>query len=361
MESQIRVCFLFRSKSGRAVGGAEKSMLRLIKETHPKLLDCHVILESMVNQELYDLFYNSGIKVHLSNNIFNLYKILRTLHPEILYLFTRMHFGVIWAITARLADVPIIISPERGWGGGVANRISHVIGKYFVNGFIANSKSAAKYLEKAGIPNNKIFVIYNGIDEIKIEDNSLVSNSIGLPSIVCVANILPLKGQEVLLQAIQILRTDFPEIQAVLIGKDYTRGRFFRKMEQMNLQNTYSWLGFVNNVQGYIQQADIFVLPSMWGEGMPTALLEAMLAGKPIVASATGGIPELIVDNETGLLASPGDAKMLAVQIRKLLNNPELCNTLGQSARQHALVNHSISKMAEGHIEAFSTLLAQID
>jgi hypothetical protein len=156
---------MFRSKAGRAVGGAERSMLRLIRATHPDRLDCHVVLDSMANQALYDLFNNAGIPIHIARGPFQLYNCLKQVQPDIAYLFARIHVGAGWATVARLARVSVILGAERGWGGGLTDRISQQMGKFFMDGYITNSRSASIYLRKAGISNDRIFVVYNGIAE----------------------------------------------------------------------------------------------------------------------------------------------------------------------------------------------------
>jgi len=334
-------------------------MLRLIQASHPNTLGCHVVLDSMANQALYNLFNSAGIPIHIAKGPFQLYRMFRQVQPDIAYLFARIHVSAIWATIARLARIPVIVGPERGWGGGLTDWISQRLGKFFLDGYIANSHSAAKYLEKAGISTERIFVVYNGIDESEKLDGAPISEQrLGSPSIVCVANILPLKGQNTLLQAIHRLRRDFPQIQAVLIGRDYTGGKFFYEIEQLGLADTYTWTGFVPNVYKYLSQADVFVLPSIWGEGMPTVLLEAMLAGKPVIASNTGGIAELIMDGKTGLLVPPGDANALADKIKALLEAPSWGRQLSQTAYKHVRSYHSVSSMVEGHIKAFENFSA---
>lgn len=333
-------------------------MLRLISATYPETLDCHVVLDSMSNRALLDLFGNAGIPTHIASGPVRLLQCFNRLQPDVAYLFARIHVASVWAAVARLAGVPAIVGAERGWGREPVDWISHRLGSWFFDGYIANSRSAAKYLDKAGMPSDRVFVVYNGIDEQDGSSEDLVSEvSFGSPSILCVANILPLKGQSILLQAVRKLRPDFPGIRAVLVGKDYTDGRFMEEIASLGLAELVTWVGFDPHVHPYLQRADLFVLPSLWGEGMPTSLLEAMLAAKPVVASNTGGIVELIEDNRTGLLVTPGDADALAAQIRRVLDAPMWGRELGRAARLHVLTNFSLKGMVKGHIDAFQCLL----
>jgi glycosyltransferase involved in cell wall biosynthesis len=128
-------------------------------------------------------------------------------------------------------------------------------------------------------------------------------------------------------------------------------------MKALSLENTYTWVGYQKEVNRYLARADVFVLPSIWGEGMPTAVLEAMLMSKPVVATDNGGVNELIRDGFTGLCIPPGNAQALAEAIGKILESPEYARQLGISAREYVLRRHSLEKMVCDHLDVFSRLL----
>src|SRR5439155_26579608 len=106
----------------------------------------------------------------------------------------------------------------------------------------------------------------------------------------------------------------------------------------------FAFLGHRDDVAERLADADIFVLPSR-SEALPNAVIEAMAAGLPIVASAVGGILELIDDGRTGLLAATGDARALADQIGRLMNDPALAARLGAAAREDARARYSFERM----------------
>jgi glycosyltransferase involved in cell wall biosynthesis len=202
-----------------------------------------------------------------------------------------------------------------------------------------------------------VFVVPNGIEAAGAVAPA-VDRDAG-PSVLCVGNITPNKGQRVLLEAVRLLRLQYPGIQATLVGRDFTKGHFFRDAEKQGLAETYSAVGFVEDVRSLLAQATLAVLPTLHREGMPTSLLEAMGAGIPVVASRVGGVAEIVEDGTTGLLVTPGDPQVLAEAIRRLLEDDALRARLAANARRYVLERHGLSAMVEGHREVFEIALAR--
>jgi glycosyltransferase involved in cell wall biosynthesis len=115
-------------------------------------------------------------------------------------------------------------------------------------------------------------------------------------------------------------------------------------------------LGERDDVAEQLARADVFVLSSR-SEGLPMAILEAMAAGLPVVATAVGGIPELVADGETGLLVPPGDADALAEALRRLVADPELRRRLGDAARTRVEERFSLAATRRAHVELYDRLL----
>jgi len=353
----IRVCFVFRSIG---IGGAERSMLRLMQQVHPDTLECHVVFYQTENRHFAELLTRANIPVHQIGfgGLTHLYRTFRHLQPDVVYLFSRVFSGP-WGVIAKLARVPVVIGAIRGSVDTLLDRVSQRLSRRFLDAYIANSQAAAWQVKKNGIPEQRVFVVYNGIEIVEAPIPDIPPDLIqGSPLIVCVANVQPRKGLGVLLDATVRLREYFPHIRAVLVGRDYTSGRFFEDMEAAGLADTYQWTGYVRDVRGFLARADIFVLPS-FSEGMPTSILEAMLAEKPVVASNVDGIPELVEDNVTGLLVPPGDPLALAAAIKRVLESDDLSRALGVNARDYVLSHHSISSMVQDHVKVFHHLLSE--
>src|SRR5262249_30654242 len=146
--------------------------------------------------------------------------------------------------------------------------------------------------------------------------------------------------------------------RAVLVGRDFTSGRFGSEAEARGLADTYEAVGFVDDVRPFLARASVLVLPSRRREGMPAALLEAMGAGVPVVASRVGGVAEIVADGETGRLVPPEDPEALADAIAGLLGGGHLRGRLARNGRRFVLTHHGLATMVEGHRAAFAEALS---
>ncbi len=124
------------------------------------------------------------------------------------------------------------------------------------------------------------------------------------------------------------------------------------------MQHAVTFLGHRDDVPARLAEADIFVLPSR-SEAFPNAVLEAMAAGLPIVASGVGGILELIDDGRTGLLVRPGDAEALAERLCVLMEDEALASRLGAAARNEAHARYSFDRMVSGFEHIYLTELTR--
>lgn len=354
MSAALHVAFVFAS---RGIGGAERSMLRLMARAHPERFACRVIVPAPENRALRRAVASIGVAYHAlaPSDVLGLYRLLRSARPDILYMFGRFR-TIPWALVARLAGVRCVVAAERSaanrWSDGLARRLD----RPFVTAYVANSEFAARNLRAIVGDEPPVWVVPNGVAAgAPVQRHERATAA---PSLLCVGSITPNKGQGVLLEAIRLLRPRHPGIRATLVGKDFTGGRFFRAAEARGLGDTYAAVGFVDDVRVFLARADVVVLPTLHREGMPTALLEAMRAGVPVVASRVGGVDEIVEHRRTGILVTPGDAQGLASAIHNLLDDDSLGARLAAAARSYVLERHGVSAMVEGHRAAFTSALS---
>jgi colanic acid/amylovoran biosynthesis glycosyltransferase len=172
-----------------------------------------------------------------------------------------------------------------------------------------------------------------------------------------VGRLAAVKGLPILLDAFAALRRSF-ELELLLAGDGPDRPALQAQCEALGIADCVRFLGYQSlaEVQGLLREADVFVLPS-FAEGVPVVLMEAMSAGVPVVATRIAGIPELVEHERTGLLVPPGDAGLLAEQVARLLNDPQLAGRLLAAAKQKVADEFNVHTEAGRLFELFSHCL----
>ena len=141
----------------------------------------------------------------------------------------------------------------------------------------------------------------------------------------------------------------------MIVGQGGLREELEAQAAQLGIAAQVRFLGHREDVRDLLSILDLFVLPSL-SEGMPLALLEAMAAGVPAIATRVGGTTEVIDDGRTGTLVAPGDSRVLAAAITTLLENPRLAKELGQAARQAVAARFSLAGMVQAYERVYSEL-----
>jgi glycosyltransferase involved in cell wall biosynthesis len=216
---------------------------------------------------------------------------------------------------------------------------------------VAISDAVGGFLhEQAGLPSDKIVRIYYGIDPSPYRPDAPPpverDDADARPTIGVVARLAPQKGHRVLLDAIPAIAQHVPNVRVRLIGHEElsTVQELREYAEQRGVADRVEFEGFRADIANVLEDLDVFVLPSLW-EGFGLVLLEAMAAGRPVVASAVGPIPEVVIDGVTGLLVPPGDSDALAAAIVRLLTDPELAAALGRAGRARVESEFAVDAM----------------
>jgi glycosyltransferase involved in cell wall biosynthesis len=165
-----------------------------------------------------------------------------------------------------------------------------------------------------------------------------------------VANLRPMKGHADVIAALPAIVEQIPDVVFMFVGRDNMNGEIQRLAQESGLSEYIIFTGFNPEVRPFYQLFDIFLLPSTW-EGCPVSILEAMAMKKPVVGTAVGGIPELVVDGQTGLLIPPHNPVAIAEALVSLLKNPDGACKMGQAGRIRVEKHFTLPKMVE-EIEA---------
>jgi glycosyltransferase involved in cell wall biosynthesis len=150
--------------------------------------------------------------------------------------------------------------------------------------------------------------------------------------IVCVAEFRSSKGHDHLLEAADLLRSRGRKFRLWLVGDGDLRQTVERQIARLGLQQVVTLLGVRADIPEILAESDVFCLPSLW-EGLPGAVMEAMSAGLPVVATAVGGVCELVRDGDTGLVVPPGEPTALALSLERLLDSFDMRQALGAAGR----------------------------
>lgn len=168
--------------------------------------------------------------------------------------------------------------------------------------------------------------------------------------LLAVGQLISDKGFHVLVRALADLP---PQVVLWIVGKGPEEKALRKLCAELHLEDRVQLLGQQWHVQPYLQAADCFVCPSLWGEAAGLVNIEAQACGTAVIASRIGGIPEYVADGHTGLLFTSGDADDLARCIRQLLDEPTLCAKLGRAARAHVVEQFSQNARLDEWIELY--------
>jgi glycogen(starch) synthase len=186
---------------------------------------------------------------------------------------------------------------------------------------------------RAGAPGiaRRSSVIRNAVDEPAVAPGPL---PLAAPRLLSLGRLVPVKGHDLALSALAALRRRFPALRLVVAGDGSARVDLERQAAALGLEGAVDFLGWVDpaRVPSLLNTATVVVIPSR-REGLPLVAVQAALMARPIVATRVGGLPEVVIDGETGLLVDPEDAPGLAAAIASLLERPALAERLAGAAR----------------------------
>ncbi|GAK51913.1 glycosyl transferase, group 1 [Candidatus Moduliflexus flocculans] len=358
-----------------AVGGAERQLVETAIRLDRSKFDARIYAISNGGLLKHDA-EQAGISVSVhetkyrgivayGRKLFALYRYLRRERPDILhcFMFTPSLYG---GFVSRLTGVPILITNRRSLGMFKDRVIYFQCLENIVNRFtdkvLVNSHAVlCDVLQRERITVDKLEVIYNGIDTQKYSSDILakpqitqLKEQLSIPAaslvIGMIANLYRYKGHQELLLAIAEIIQSYPNIYALCIGED--REGLLSELQKLcdsyHIRQHVVFAGFSSDVPMMLSIMDIVVSAS-YEEGFSNAILEAMAAGKPVVATSVGGNPEAVIDGETGRIVPAGDAHALAAALLELLHHPNQRIKYGQNARkrieEHFLMESMIHRI----------------
>jgi glycosyltransferase involved in cell wall biosynthesis len=265
-------------------------------------------------------------------------------------------------MAASMAKVPIRIISRRVDFPLKKNILSRKKCGKNIDAIIAISRGVKRVLIDSGIPSKLIEVIPSGIDFSPFDDvpiwNYLHREFNFAPDdylVGIVAHLADHKGHKYLIKATQLLREQTDKIRVIVVGEGPLRLDLTKKAKELNVDDIVYFLGFREDVPQILSSLDLFVLSS-YLEGMGSSLLDAMACSLPIVATQVGGIPEVVINDETGILVPPRNPSSLAKAILKLYHDKDLATRLGQRGNEVVRQKFSAEAMADKIIDVYERI-----
>jgi glycosyltransferase involved in cell wall biosynthesis len=343
------------------IAGAERSTTslceHLVKAGHEVIVACKagqplVGVMREVGLEVHDL--DIGGKANIAAPL-RLRRLARQRRVEVIN--TQLSTAALWgSIAGRLAGIPTVATVR-----ALNTKTVYLLAQRV----IAVSHAVKEHLIAQGMHPERIDVVYNGIDpdryrlkltrlqaraQMGLEEDELV--------FAVVAHLTSKKGHAVFMDAAARIASDATDHRYVFAGDGPDRALLQQQARRLGLADRVLFTGFVPDVLPVYAAADVVVLPSIAGEGLPRVLMEAGLLGRPVIGTRLSGVPEIIEDGVTGLIGPPGDVAALAKAMQTLARDPDLRQRMGAAASARIGRLFTIPAMVEGTLATYRRVLA---
>jgi len=273
--------------------------------------------------------------------------------------FTMAVYGA-WA--ARRAGIPHVITMHGNayYAERLRRRLAMRAAVGLSGRTVAVSLPLARRLARdLWIPRSRVAMIPNGVPRVP-PGRTTLREELGLRPddrlLVSVGNLYPVKGQRHLVDALAALARLHPTVHVAIAGRGDLESALSAQARDHGVGERLHLLGLRSDIAAILAAADVFVLPSL-SEGLPLALLEAMFAGCPIVASDVGEVGAVLAGGEAGVLVPPGDPTALAAAIGGLLSDPSRARELGARAALRAAAEYDVSQMVRRYLDTYHELI----
>ena len=359
-----------------SLGGAQKVLTYIIEHLDQNwfrpLVACLYGGDSPIGDDLrkmgipvYDLKMNKKWRL---DSLWRLYKLLHTKDITIMHS-SLFHANMAARLVGTLAHTPIIITWRQNINIGsnfrdFTNKLTSSLDDHVV---AVSENTRQVELRATGVPQDKVSVVHNCIDVARYElTKSLDRNKIraGLDIskdaflLGAVGRLHHQKGLFFLLDALLKIKNSIEQVELLFIGEGDLKNDLEAHAESIGVSGLTKFTGPRTDIPEILRAFDIFVLPSLW-EGLPLALLEAMASGLPVIATDVGGIPEVVIDRETGLLIQPSNSQAIADAVLLLYNDRNLRIRLANAGSAFVYAQFSAQTLVKEMETVYKHLLAQ--
>jgi glycosyltransferase involved in cell wall biosynthesis len=356
------------------IGGAERRLIDLttyLDRTRFELIFCVLAQDGPLLEELRQRgFAAHALGVRTARDypsaFVAFYRLIRRWRPSIVHGQIR-HASFMAALAARLTRVPVVVA-SRTYTARIG---SHVFldrwTSRMVDVTIAVSHASAGVVRREErMADDRVRVIPNGVDirefsappAVAIHDTARKLGVDGWRVVGTIGHLHPIKGHSTMIEAARAILNKVPDTKFLIVGGGWLHEELAALAAARGVAEHVIFTGARTDVPALLALMDVFVLPSL-NEGMSHALLEAMVLGKPVVATAVGGNCEVVEPGTTGILVPPRDAAALSAAVVQLLTDPAAAARLGRAAADAARTRFSARRMAEAYFSVYETLLSR--
>ncbi len=285
-----------------------------------------------------------GVRIRGDGDLFGitaLARIAASFRPDLAHLHTSRAHAAGWAVSILSPRLPIVVSRRVDFAPG-ENPLARLKYTSRIDCFLAVSRRVAEVLAASGVPADRVRTVYDGVPARAHPDagrrallRAELELPVGVPIIGSVGALAPHKDPLTLLRGAAIVLRERPTVRFLLVGEGALRREIEREARALGISDRVILAGFRDDPIDCLSLLDVFAVASHL-EGLNTTVLDAMALGLPIVATRAGGIPEIVVDGECGLLVPPADPEALGRALLLLLDDRERAARLGAAARERS-------------------------
>lgn len=286
---------------------------------------------------------------------------LKVLSPDVIHAHTS-HAHTIGLAAGKMAGLKHILVTRR-MDFPIKGPFSRL--KYnAVSKVAAISEAARQAMLSGGVRENKITLIYSSVLIPEAIPAGTLRQELGIASdnvvLSTIAWLVERKGHQYILESLKEILNSFPHTKLIIVGDGPIRNDLEKCAVDLGVQDAVFFTGYRNDVSNILASTDIFVSAALM-EGLGVSVLEAAAHNLPIVAARAGGIPEIVKDHQTGLLANPGDSTDLADKILYMMRNKDKARQMGHAARQWISERFSVEKMVDDYFILYHELTEAYD
>lgn len=364
-----------------SMGGSERQLYLLLSHMDLRCVEPIVIVfNPSQSMSYHDPLQRAGVTVitipdnkkDFITRFFFVNKKIRKYKPDVIHSWSA-HDNIYGFLLGKINHVPLTLGSFRdslrNHGFRSLPRIVQRILMHWNQYIVVNAKSTKDELVEEGYSEEKVFVLDNCVlvveknNEISRELLNITQRETSCVYVGTVCNLHRKKNVDVFINGMANVVREYENVIGLIVGQPIKDDlAYYKSLQDLitknELKDKVFILGFRDNAPQFMYHLDIFCLLSEF-EGTPNVVLEAMAAAKPVIATRTGGIPDLIKDEENGILVTPGDAKEFEAALRKLLSDTRLAGQMGQSGQHRVQEYYNCHNISSQLIRLYQSLLQQ--